>query len=397
MHYDLIIMGGAMTGSTLALALSARTQGRIKIAVLEKQPPHQHRHGGFDARSIALSHGSCHHFEAISLPDEQNLWQQLQPFATPIEQIHVSDKGHSGIVEFNADEFGVSQLGAVVELSRAGEVLLNAMAQYSNITYLAPVEIKHIARSQSAVEISLKNDRTLTAPLLVGADGTQSSAASAAGISIELIHAYAQTAIISNIQVQQAHNQRAFERFTAEGPIALLPTRDNLMSLVWCVKNPQPLLTLNEQDFLTALQKRFGWRLGKLQRCGQRLAYPLNLYRASRHIQSRIALIGNAAQTLHPIAGQGFNLGIRDVMCLAETLAQQFLHGQDIGEYHSLQHYQQSRDADQQRIMWLTDGLLSVFANDLLPFQIGRNLGLMALSQSAVLRRHFAKPALGWV
>ncbi|WP_373101020.1 MULTISPECIES: 2-octaprenyl-6-methoxyphenyl hydroxylase [Pasteurellaceae] len=396
MHYDLIIMGGAMTGSTLALALSARSQGRIRIAVLEKQVPHQHLNSGFDARTIALSHGSCRQFDSIRLPDGQTLWQQLQPFATPIKRIHVSDKGHSGIVEFNADEFQLAQLGAVIELSRAGDVLLNAMAQYPNIDYLAPADIDRIARSQTGVEISLKNDRTLSAQLLVGADGTQSTAASAAGIQMDLLHAYGQTAIISNIQVQQSHNQRAFERFTDEGPIALLPMRDNLMSLVWCVKRPQPLLQLDDQAFLAALQRRFGWRLGKLQQCGQRAAYPLNLYRASQHIQSRIALIGNAAQTLHPIAGQGFNLAIRDVMSLAEILARQYSVQQDIGDYHGLQQYQQNRIADQQQMMRLTDGLLSVFANQLLPLQIGRNLGLMALSQSALLRRHFAKPALGW-
>lgn len=396
MHYDLIIMGGAMTGSTLALALSARSQGRIRIAVLEKQVPHQHLNSGFDARTIALSHGSCRQFDTIRLPDGQTLWQQLQPFATPIKRIHVSDKGHSGIVEFNADEFQLAQLGAVIELSRAGEVLLNAMAQYPNIDYLAPADIDRIARSQTGVEISLKNDRTLSAQLLIGADGTQSTAASAAGIQMDLLHAYGQTAIISNIQVQQPHNQRAFERFTDEGPIALLPMRDNLMSLVWCVKQPQPLLQLGEQAFLAALQRRFGWRLGKLQQCGQRAAYPLNLYRASQHIQSRIALIGNAAQTLHPIAGQGFNLAIRDVMSLAEILARQYSAQQDIGDYHGLQQYQQNRIADQRQMMRLTDGLLSVFANQLLPLQIGRNLGLMALSQSALLRQHFAKPALGW-
>lgn len=396
MHYDLIIMGGAMTGSTLALALSARSQGRIRIAVLEKQVPHQHLNSGFDARTIALSHGSCRQFDTIRLPDGQTLWQQLQPFATPIKRIHVSDKGHSGIVEFNVDEFQLAQLGAVIELSRAGDVLLNAMAQYPNIDYLAPADIDRIARSQTGVEISLKNDRTLSAQLLVGADGTQSTAASSAGIQMDLLHAYGQTAIISNIQVQQPHNQRAFERFTDEGPIALLPMRDNLMSLVWCVKRPQPLLQLDDQAFLAALQRRFGWRLGKLQQCGQRAAYPLNLYRASQHIQSRIALIGNAAQTLHPIAGQGFNLAIRDVMSLAEILARQYSAQQDIGDYHGLQQYQQNRIADQRQMMRLTDGLLSVFANQLLPLQIGRNLGLMALSQSALLRRHFAKPALGW-
>lgn len=149
--------------------------------------------------------------------------------------------------------------------------------------------------------------------------------AKAANIAQKVVREYRQTAIITNILVQQDHQYRAFERFTDEGPLALLPMQDNLMSLVWCVKDAQQLMTLNDQAFLSALQDRFGWRLGKLLQCGQRFTYPLNLYQAEQHIQPRIALIGNAAQTLHPIAGQGFNLGIRDVMTLADVVATHYL------------------------------------------------------------------------
>ena len=397
MNYDIVIVGGAMTGTTLALALSAFTNGKMKIAVLERQPAKQHQQSGFDARCIALSDGSCQRFSRIILPDGQNLWQKIQPFSTHIEQIHVSDKGHSGIVEFSARESHLQQLGAVIELQQAGQIMLQAVEQSDNIDYLCPVEIAHIECSQDGVKISLKNDRTLTAQLLIGADGTKSEVASAVNISQEMLHDYGQTAIIANVQTQQPHQNRAFERFTTEGPLALLPMKDNLMSLVWCVRHADELLQAGENAFLTRLQQQFGWRLGRFQRCGQRFAYPLTLSRAAQHVQARTVLIGNAAQTLHPIAGQGFNLGIRDVMTLANILSYAYLQQQEIGDNALLQQYENTRKADQKQMIQLTDGLLTIFANNLLPLQIGRNLGLMALAQSSMLRQYFAKPTLGWI
>ncbi|MFD0966240.1 2-octaprenyl-6-methoxyphenyl hydroxylase [Seminibacterium arietis] len=397
MQYDVIIVGGAMAGATLALALSSKTNGKIKIAVLEKKSPKKHVQGGFDARCIALSDGSCRYFNEIILPQKCNLWQLLSPVAEPIHHIHVSDKGHFGIVKFDATEFHLNQLGAVIELSEVGDILLAAISKYSNIDYIAPVDVEQIHFTEHNVKIDIKNDRTLQAKLLVGADGNYSTVGNAAGISTEIVQQYQQTAIITNISTQKSHQNCAFERFTTEGPLALLPMKNNLMSLVWCVKDHSQLMNLNETDFLAILQQHFGWRVGKLQKCGQRFAYPLNLYRTQKHIAHRVALVGNAAQTLHPIAGQGFNLGIRDVMALADTISQQFLCQQDIGDYQTLQKYEQLRLADQQRIMSLTNSLVSIFANDLLPFQIGRNLGLMALSQLPLLKQYLAKPMLGWL
>ncbi|MDY4594032.1 MAG: 2-octaprenyl-6-methoxyphenyl hydroxylase [[Pasteurella] aerogenes] len=397
MDYDVVIIGGAMAGATLALALSAKTQGQMRIAIAEKQAPQQHQQSGFDARCIALSDGSCQRLNRIQLPDKQRLWQKIQGIATPIKQIHVSDKGHSGIVEFSAHEFDLEALGAVVELQQMGQCLLQAMQQYPHLDYLAPQQVEQIEYLPSAVKIRLKNDRTLRAKLLVGADGSRSQVASAASIEQQLQREYGQTAIITNVQVQQPHQYRAFERFTDEGPLALLPMAGNLMSLVWCVKQPQALMSLDENAFLQQLQQRFGWRLGKLQQCGKRFAYPLNLYRAAQHIQPRTALVGNAAQTLHPVAGQGFNLGIRDLMALADVVADNFAAQQDIGDYALLQRYEEIRQADQQHIIQLTDSLVSVFANNLLPLQLARNLGLMALSQCRLAKQHFAKATLGWL
>ena len=242
MDYDVVIIGGAMAGATLALALSAKTQGQMRIAIVEKQAPQQHQQSGFDARCIALSDGSCQRLNRIQLPDKQRLWQKIQGIATPIKQIHVSDKGHSGIVEFSAHEFDLEALGAVVELQQMGQCLLQAMQQYPHLDYLAPQQVEQIEYLPSAVKIRLKNDRTLRAKLLVGADRSRSQVASAASIEQQLQREYGQTAIITNVQVQQPHQYRAFERFTDEGPLALLPMAGNLMSLVWCVKQPHALM-----------------------------------------------------------------------------------------------------------------------------------------------------------
>lgn len=396
MTHDLVIIGGAMTGVTLALALSSQTQGKMKIAIVERQPLLQHCQSGFDARCIALSAGSCQKFSQIQLPNQQNVWQKIQGISTAIRQIHVSDQGHSGILEFCAEEFHLAELGAVIELSQTGKLLLEMLKLYPQVEYLSAEEVHHIEQQQEWVKITLKNHRTLQTKLLVGADGSKSQVAKTAGIQQQIVREYGQTAIISNLLVQKNHDNRAFERFTSQGPLAFLPMQNNLMSVVWCVKNPDEIMALNDQEFLQQLQHQFGWRLGKMLQTGKRFAYPLNLHQAERHIQHRIALIGNAAQTLHPVAGQGFNLGIRDLMVLADLVATAYKKNQDWGTLDYLQQYEQNRLSDQQKIIRLTDGLLSIFANNLLPLQIGRNLGLMGLSHCSLLRQWFAKPTLGW-
>ncbi|MDG6895006.1 2-octaprenyl-6-methoxyphenyl hydroxylase [Volucribacter amazonae] len=390
-----------MTGATLALALANNPQYPLKIAVIERQPQNFHQQQGFDARCIALAQGSCQRFAQIPLSQSnqirQHLWQAIQSFATPIKQIHVSDKGKAGIVQFHAEEFHLDQLGAVVELHQVGKLLLEQIALQPHIDYFCPDEMVEIIPLPQHIQVTLKSQRILTAKLLVGADGVPSKVAQLSHIPQQTLRDYQQTAIITNIQTQQDHQYRAFERFTSQGPIALLPLGEKRMTLVWCVTQIDDLLSLSEQTFLAKLQQAFGWRLGKLEQCGQRFAYPLKLIKAEQYIQPRVVLVGNAAQTLHPIAGQGFNLAIRDILALSEYIQQQVKQGTDFGDYTQLQHYQQQRQQDQANIINLTDGLVSLFANDLLPMKIGRNFGLLALAQSCLLRQHFAKQTLGWV
>lgn len=402
-QYDLVIVGGAMSGCCLALAI-AQHLPELSIAIIERQKntPHSPTVAsnvtcGFDARSIALAQGSCHKLHHIAYNATQSLWQKIEPLAETISQIHISDQGHSGIVDLSAQELNLSRLGVVVELSAMGNILLEAIAQQPNIDYLAPLTVVDIQRKESQVLLQLSDHSQLQTALLVAANGNQSAIAQQCGVVYQTVSDYQQSAVIANVKSTLAHHGRAFERFTPQGPLALLPLKDGLLSLVWCVKNPDELLALDEPHFLQRLQQQFGWRLGRFEQIGKRTAYPLKLQKAESPIHHRLALIGNAAQTLHPIAGQGFNLGLRDVVCLADVLIDAVRQQQDFGSSAVLQRYQQQRQTDQGRIINLTDGLLSTFANDLLPFQISRNLGLLTLANAAPLRQLFIKPTLGWL
>ena len=390
-HYDLIIGGGAMNGLTLALALSHFSSQRLKIAVVEKRLQQEQQGVGFDARCVALSDGTCRKLAQIPFSEHYSLWDKMQAFAEPIKQVHISEQYHSGIVEINAQELHLSQVGAVVPLSEMGLMFSQALKARPNIDFICPDSIVELQTSKQQISVLLQSGQQLSAKLLVAADGSDSKIAELAKIATETVHNYQQTAIIANVRISSTHNGRAFERFTTQGPIALLPLEDKMMSLVFCTKTPEQLLNMNDEQFISHLQQQFGWRLGAFQAVSRRYAYPLMLERATSFVGDRIALVGNAAQTLHPVAGQGFNLGIRDVFALAKIVAE----ADEIGSAAMLQQYQQQRLADQQHIIGLTDNLVQIFSNSLLPLQIFRNLGLIGLSSCALLRNRFVQPTLG--
>lgn len=390
-HYDLIIGGGAMNGLTLALALSHFSSQRLKIAVVEKRLQQEQQGVGFDTRCVALSDGTCRKLAEIPFSEHYSLWDKMQAFAEPIKQVHISEQHHSGIVEINAQELHLSQVGAVVPLSEMGLMFSQALKARPNIDFICPDSIVELQTSKQQISVLLQSGQQLSAKLLVAADGSDSKIAELAKIATETVHNYQQTAIIANVRISSSHNGRAFERFTTQGPIALLPLADKMMSLVFCTKAPERLLNMNDEQFISHLQQQFGWRLGAFQAVSRRYAYPLMLKRATSFVGDRIALVGNAAQTLHPVAGQGFNLGTRDVFALAKIVAE----ADEIGSAAMLQQYQQQRLADQQHIIGLTDNLVQIFSNSLLPLQILRNLGLIGLSSCALLRNRFVQPTLG--
>ncbi|MGF1687732.1 2-octaprenyl-6-methoxyphenyl hydroxylase [Photobacterium japonica] len=391
-QYDVVIAGGAMAGATLAIALDRLSGGQLRIAVVEAVAPQQDYHPGYDARSIALSLGSAHGLDHIGC------WAPLSAVATAIDHIHVSDRGHAGRVTMDAHALAVDALGYVIELADAGRIFHQMLADTPAVDLYCPATICAIARTQTNVTLTLDSGDSLNGKLLVTADGAVSACCNMVGIG-RSEYDFEQVAVIANVTTAEPHRGRAFERFTAQGPVALLPMSEGRSSLVWCVRPDarDTVMGWNDDEFLAHLQQIFGWRLGRLVKTGARSAYPLLLRQALRLTSHRVAVVGNAAQTLHPIAGQGFNLGLRDVLSLAEEIVQGVAEYGDAGCTAVLSRYRQRREPDRQATVGMTAGLVSVFANEAMPLVAGRNLGLMAMNTFDVLKAPLVRRAMGQV
>ena len=389
---SVIIVGGGMNGATLALAISHLTQGQLPVHLVEAVAPQTTNHPGFDSRAIALAQGTCQQLSRIGI------WQAIAECATAIKTVHVSDRGHAGFVTLDAHDYRIDALGQVVELHDVGLRLFRLLQDAPGVTLHCPARVANVSRSEEAVSVTLENGTTLEGQVLVAADGSRSAIATRFGVQFQQ-EPYGQVGVIANVSTAGAHNGRAFERFTQHGPLAMLPMSHGRCSLVWC--HPQEkadeVLGWTDDRFCNELQKAFGWRLGRITHAGKRAVYPLSLTTASQCISHRVALVGNAAQTLHRIAGQGFNLGLRDVMSLAESLAQAWSEQKDVGGYAVLSHYQNRRRADKEATIGVTDGLVHLFANRWGPLVTGRNLGLMAMELFIPARDVLAQRTLGWV
>ena len=380
-----------MAGASLALAIDTLVQQSITIAVIESALP-ESDHPGYDARSIALAYGSCQLLKDIKI------WDKLEPVASAIQSIHVSDRGHFGLTEMTAEQQHLPFLGQVIELADAGHIFHDALMNAPNIQLFCPDQIQQISREPDQVIATLESGQQLRAKLFIAADGAVSSCCQMLDIT-QMCHDFQQTAIIANITTDQAHEGRAFERFTSQGPLALLPMTQSRSSLVWCVpsESVDEYLNLSDDAFINQLQTAFGWRLGKITQIGERNSYPLLLRQSERLISHRFAVIGNAAQTLHPIAGQGFNLGLRDVITLAEEIAKAAQNEQDIGAAEVLHRYQSRREPDRFATVAMTSSLVQGFSTPALPLILGRNLGLIAMSAHHQLQAPLIQRALGLV
>lgn len=387
---DVLIVGGGMVGASLACALGGQP---VRVAVVESVPFTAASQPSYDDRSIALAWGSRVVFESIGL------WQGLEGRVTPIEEIHVSDRGHFGATRLRSARHGFPALGYVVENRELGRLFADSLPRCSNVEMICPARLRGLESADDHVRVELELDggtRVITTRLLVGADGGQSAVRRLAGIEVDSVD-YGQSAVIANITPALAHRNRAFERFTAEGPLALLPMTDERCSLVWTVARERSgeVAEMADEAFLAELQQRFGFRLGALERVGARAAYPLVRVSARRHVANRLALIGNAAHTLHPVAGQGFNLGLRDVAVLAEVITDAAGAGEDVGSVPVLDRYAAWRRRDQQRALTFTDGLVRIFSNDFIPLVVARNAGMIALDLLPPLKRMMMRQTMG--
>jgi 2-octaprenyl-6-methoxyphenol hydroxylase len=398
--YDVLIVGGGLIGASLAQALSGLG---LSIALVEAAPFYKGPGlGPDDARAIALAYGTRRIFEGLGL------WGRLREQVAPIRKVHVSERGRLGMVRLDAASQGLDALGYVVPAGVLGRVLAEAMRERQKVALWCPAALKGFTPHPDLAQVDIQTPQgtqRLQARLVVGAEGGRSALRQLTGIAIDR-QDYGASAIASTVTPGRPHEGVAFERFTDTGPLALLPlTADprgedrggERCAVIWTVPRHQAdqVLALNDRAFLGLLQERFGGRLGRLTRVGVRQAYPLVLVRAREQVRARLVLIGNAAHALHPVAGQGFNLGLRDVAALAEVLRGAIHAGRDPGDLELLRCYAAWRRRDQAQTIALTDGLARLFCNGFAPLVLTRNLGLLALDLFAPAKQAFARRAMG--
>ncbi|GFE86195.1 2-octaprenyl-6-methoxyphenyl hydroxylase [Steroidobacter agaridevorans] len=390
---DVAIAGGGLVGASLALALA---QLQLKVALIEAAPFGAVDQPSFDDRSTAISNGSRRIFEALGV------WPLIEREATAIRRIHVSDQGRFGFTRIDAKEQGLSALGYVVVNRVMGAALWHRLKTEPSITVLAPAKVQSMQLQQHSQRIECAMEggvRIVEAKLAIAADGARSTVRQSAGIGSSTWD-YEQVALVSNVLSQHFHDHVAYERFTNAGPLALLPLTEGRLGVVWTFRpdTAKEMTALSDAEFLARLQDTFGFRLGRFTRVGQRQLYPLSLTRSDEYVAERLAIVGNAAQTLHPIAGQGFNLGLRDAVSLAEVLADGLAQGGgefDSGDGMWLQRYREWRAADRSNIVRFTDGLVRVFSQPLGPIRLLRNAGMLAFDLMPAAKDALSQLSLG--
>jgi 2-octaprenyl-6-methoxyphenol hydroxylase len=386
--YDVAIVGGGMVGASLALALRAT---RLRVLLIENVAPDSASQPSFDERTTAIGNGSRQIFESLGV------WPSMSPEAAPIRSIHVSDAGRFGVARLDAKEQGVPAFGYVVPNRVIGRVLWQALASASNVTLAVPAQLKHATLRDDGVQLEMIRDGVVErarASVAVAADGAGSVLRASAGIDAD-VEDYDQVAIVVNAATDRPHNGEAYERFTASGPLAVLPTVGGGYTVVWAVRPPRAaeLLALDDPAFAAELLAAFGWRAGRWTRVGRRNQYPLALSRATETVAGRVVLIGNAAQALHPVAGQGFNLGLRDAATLAEMLAGA---ASDPEFTELLARFSAWREEDRKGVTRFTDGLVKLFGSDVPGLGMVRNFGLLLFDLSPTAKRALSRVSWGF-
>jgi 2-octaprenyl-6-methoxyphenol hydroxylase len=389
-NYDIVIAGGGMIGTSLALALAPLG---LRVAVVEAIARKEGQQPSFDDRSTALSRSTQRMFEAMGL------WDAVVAASTPIASVHVSDKGRFGFSHINAKEQGVEALGYVVINRVLGEVLQSNLSAAKNVDVFCPARIESIElgpEQAAAILSSDDGDQTLTCKLLVAADGANSSVREMMGISVQQ-REYGQRAVIGNLLPERNLEHRAFERFTPQGPLAILPIAEDRAGFVWTVAehDADRVMALDDTEFLAEIQAEFGYRLGEFSRVGTRASYPLILSKAVRLTATRSVLIGNSAHGLHPVSAQGFNLGLRDVAALCDCIADASSDAVDPGNAQLLKRYAKWRRADQKKLLHFTDNLVRLFGSSRPGLRTLRDIGMLGFDLIPGVRPMFARHTMG--
>lgn len=424
-RYDIVIAGGGMVGVSLACALAkVDVDKKLSILLVDNFPVQRlgsndasqgpTYHPSFDARSTALSQASIDIYESLGILPE------LLKHASPIRQVHVSERGHAGSTLLDASEQQgarctkeqVESFGYVIENQWLGAVLLDHLIALPTVEFLTSARVCNITPKQSGVSVdvvdegvgeSVADTTTVNASLLIVADGAKSSLRDSLGITSSVTH-YDQRAVIANVQTQLPHNGQAFERFVDDGAVAFLPLIDlpdskNRSALIWtmpkCNDGDKDKAQVDDQAFIAAVQQAFGYRLGEIQRIGKRQSYPLALSVADEVVRNHIVIMGNAAHSLHPVAAQGFNLSLRDVAVLVERISEAMQNDEDISALALLERYAESQLKDQDLTIGFSHHLIKLFGQQAFPVQAGRSLGLLALDLLRPAKKQFSDRASG--
>lgn len=391
-HTDIAVVGGGMVGLGCALALS---QLGLKVLLLEAQAAELYapKESGFDDRTLVVNPASKTFWQQLGI------WQKLESLTIPINQVHVSNQGHFGVVQFDAEKLGVTALGAVVAAKDLVQCLWQAAQADDNIKVLTQAQLQSFDNHESGVRIHYQRDNqdgVVDAALMVAADGARSQIRTSLGLASE-VKSYQRMALVCNVQFNQHHRQCAYERLTKTGPLALLPFHQGRCGLVWSVDSTDAddLLALNDDALTAVLQKQLGYRMGAITALGRRSSYPVYQVKVEKQIAQSVVLMGNAAHAVSPVSAQGLNLAVRGIQRLVSVLAGGIASQQPISDHALLVAYEQRSQDDQRATMNYTDDLMTWFAIDA-PWVNGlRSLGLLAVETVPMIKRHLFERAGG--
>jgi len=393
-HVDVAIIGGGMVGASLAVGLAGTG---VSTLLVEGTAPGSKSQPSFDDRTTALGNASRRIFQALGV------WERLAPEASAIRTIHVSDAGRFGFARLKAEEQGIDAFGYVITNRVIGAALWEKLQGAKDVLLRVPARPEQVEIGADAVTFRV-GEESVSARLVVAADGAHSVVRAAAGIEAD-VEDYDQIAIVANVAADRPHDGTAYERFTESGPLAVLPLHDGSYGVIWTCTPARAteVLSFDNNTYLRELQERFGWRAGRFVRAGVRASYPLKLTRAASTVAPRTVLIGNAAQALHPVAGQGFNLGLRDAAMLAEVVVGAVAGAgsrphvdADVGSPDLLRQFAAWRETDRRGVVGFTDGLVKMFASSRPGVGTLRNLGLLLFDLSPPAKSALSRVSAGF-
>lgn len=392
MKSDIAVLGGGMAGLTLALTLAG---SGMRVICIDHAEPEATASPSADGRTMAVSWGSQKVIAGAGV------WESIERAACPIRDIRISEGGGPVLLRFRSEEVGGQSFGWIAEIGAIRRTLIEAARKTDNLTLLAPRRVTDIVTEEDGVVLRLDRGKAVRASLLVGADGRRSFVRDRMGVPT-LERSYCQRAVVCTVIHENPHGNAAIEDFRAEGPFAILPMTDDVQgrhrsSIVWTThggrrKGP---MDYDDRTFNAALTARFPDLYGEVARVGERFAYPLSLVLARTYISNRMALVADAAHGIHPIAGQGLNIGLRDVVCLAGILTEAHAAGRDVGAQAVLARYERERRFDNTVMAAGTDFLNSLFGNNVLPISVARRAGLRIVSRMAPVKRFLMHQAMG--